>query len=76
MLVIVTLGLSACSSATKVETKYVEQVSPVCNVLKNPVNKHMRTIVKNGEKILGVGADAVIVTGTELSDVYVASCDK
>ena len=69
--------LTACGNATKeVQIKYIEQVSPVCSVLKRPINRHMNTIIDNGEKILGVGADEVIVTGTELSDVYVASCNK
>ena len=34
----------------------------------------MRSIIDNGEGIIGIGADEVIVTGTEVSDAYDKSC--
>ena len=39
------------------------------DVLDKPVDSHMRSVIANGEKIIGVGADEVVVTASELSDV-------
>ena len=72
------LLLTACGSVTKVETKVVKVPtdSVVCEVIEKPLTKHMKTIVKNGEKILGAGGDDVIVSGSELSDTFDGACSK
>lgn len=74
--ILIVMGLSlfsGCSNATE-QVVYTPQISVVCDVLKGPVNKHMTTIVSNGQAIIDVGASEVIVTGSELSDVYDKSC--
>lgn len=74
--ILIVMGLSlfsACSNATE-QVVYTRQISVVCDVLKGPVNKHMTSIVDNGEAIIGAGASEVVVTGSELSDVYDKSC--
>lgn len=52
----------------------VDRGEVVCDVLDKPVDRHMRSVIANGEKIIGIGADEVVVTASELSDVYKKSC--
>ena len=68
--------LTACASNTRTVTKevIVDRGSVVCDVLNKPVNRHMRSVIANGDKIISLGADEVIVTASELSDVYKKSC--
>ena len=56
------------------EVRTIDRTGVVCSVLKGHINKHMRSIIDNGEGIIGIGADEVIVTGTEVSDDYDKSC--
>ena len=72
----VTLLLTACASNTRIVTKevIVDRGSVVCDVLNKPVNRHMRSVIANGDKIISLGADEVVVTASELSDVYQESC--
>ena len=72
----VTLLLTACASNTRIVTKevIVDRGSVVCDVLNKPVNRHMRSVIANGDKIISLGADEVVVTASELSDVYKESC--
>lgn len=72
----VTLLLTACASNTRTVTKevIVDRGSVVCDVLDKPVNRHMRSVIANGDKIISLGADEVVVTASELSDVYQESC--
>ena len=72
----VTLLLTACASNTRTVTKevIVDRGEVVCDVLNKPVNRHMRSVIANGDKIIGVGGDEVVVTASELSDVYKKSC--
>lgn len=42
--------------------------------MKGPIDKHMRSLIDNGEAIIGVGGDEVLVTGSEVSDAYDKSC--
>ena len=72
----VTLLLTACASNTRTVTKevIVDRGSVVCDVLNKPVNRHMRSVIANGDKIISLGADEVVVTASELSDVYQESC--
>ena len=72
----VTLLLTACASNTRIVTKevIVDRGSVVCDVLNKPVNRHMRSVIANGDKIISLGADEVVVTASELSDVYKLSC--
>ena len=75
-IVMVTLLLTACASNTRTVTKevIVDRGSVVCDVLNKPVDRHMRSVIANGEKIINIGADEVVVTASELSDVYKKSC--
>ena len=68
--------LTACASNTRTVTKevIVDRGSVVCDVLNKPVNRHMRSVIANGDKIISLGADEVVVTASELSDVYQESC--
>ena len=68
--------LTACASNTRTVTKevIVDRGSVVCDVLDKPVNRHMRSVIANGDKIISLGADEVVVTASELSDVYRESC--
>ena len=75
-IVMVTLLLTACASNTRTVTKevIVDRGSVVCDVLDKPVNRHMRSVIANGDRIINIGADEVLVTASELSDVYKKSC--
>ena len=68
--------LTACASNTRTVTKevIVDRGSVVCDVLDKPVNRHMRSVIANGDRIINIGADEVLVTASELSDVYQESC--
>ena len=72
----VTLLLTACASNTRTVTKevIVDRGAVVCDVLDKPVDRHMRSVIANGDKIISLGADEVVVTASELSDVYQESC--
>ena len=68
--------VASCASNTRTVTKevIVDRGSVVCDVLNKPVNRHMRSVIANGDKIISLGADEVVVTASELSDVYQESC--
>ena len=70
------VSLTACASNTRTVTKevIVDRGSVVCDVLDKPVNRHMRSVIANGDRIINIGADEVVVTASELSDVYKKSC--
>ena len=52
----------------------VDRGEVICDVLNKPVDRHMRSVIANGDKIISLGADEVVVTASELSDVYQKSC--
>ena len=52
----------------------VDRGEVICDVLNKPVDRHMRSVIANGDKIISLGADEVVVTASELSDVYRESC--
>ena len=68
--------VASCGNNTKTVIKevIVDRGEVVCDVLDKPVNRHMRAVIANGDKIIGVGGDEVVVTASELSDVYKRSC--
>ena len=68
--------LTACGISTRTVTKevIVDRGEVVCDVLDKPVDRHMRAVIAKGDKIIGVGGDEVVVTASELSDVYKKSC--
>ena len=68
--------LVGCGSNTRTVTKeiIVDRGSVVCDVLGKPVNRHMRAVIANGDKIINLGGEEVVVTASELSDVYKKSC--
>ena len=68
--------VASCASNTRTVTKevIVDRGSVVCDVLNKPVNRHMRSVIANGDRIINIGADEVVVTASELSDVYKKSC--
>ena len=68
--------LTACASNTRTVTKevIVDRGEVICDVLNKPVDRHMRSVIANGGKIISLGADEVVVTASELSDVYKESC--
>ena len=78
-LLIFTLSIftvASCASNTRTVTKevIVDRGSVVCDVLNKPVNRHMRSVIANGDRIISLGADEVVVTASELSDVHKKSC--
>ena len=76
VLAISILTVASCSNNTRTVTKevIVDRGEVVCDVLDKPVDRHMRAVIANGDKIIGVGGDEVVVTASELSDVYKKSC--
>ena len=76
VLAISILTVASCTNNTRTVTKevIVDRGEVVCDVLDKPVDRHMRAVIANGDKIIGVGADEVVVTASELSDVYKKSC--
>ena len=76
VLAISILTVASCTNNTRTVTKevIVDRGEVVCDVLDKPVDRHMRAVIANGDKIIGVGADEVVVTASELSDVYRESC--
>ena len=78
-LLVITLSIftvASCSNNTRTVTKevIVDRGSVVCDVLGKPVNRHMRAVIANGDKIINIGGEEVVVTASELSDVYKKSC--
>ena len=75
-IVMVVSLLIGCSNNTRTVTKevIVDSGEVVCDVLNKPVDRHMRSVTANGDKIISLGADEVVVTASELSDVYKKSC--
>ena len=76
VLAISILTVASCTNNTRTVTKevIVDRGEVVCDVLDKPVDRHMRSVIANGDKIIGVGGDEVVVTASELSDVYKKSC--
>ena len=70
------LTVASCTSNTRTVTKevIVDRGSVVCDVLGKPVDRHMRAVIANGDKIINIGGEEVVVTASELSDVYKKSC--
>ena len=68
--------LVGCGSNTRTVTKevVVDRGEVVCDVLDKPVDRHMRSVIANGDKIINIGGEEVVVTASELSDVYKKSC--
>ena len=68
--------VASCGINTRTVTKevIVDRGEVICDVLNKPVDRHMRSVIANGDKIIGLGADEVVVTASELSDVYKESC--
>ena len=75
-LLVLTVGILAVAGCGNNVTKevIVDRGEVVCDVLNEPVDRHMRSVIANGEKIISLGADEVVVTASELSDVYKKSC--
>ena len=75
-IVMVVSLLIGCGSNTRTVTKevIVDRGAVVCDVLDKPVDRHMRAVIANGDRIISLGADEVVVTASELSDVYKKSC--
>ena len=76
VLTISILTVASCTNNTRTVTKeiIVDRGSVVCDVLGKPVNRHMRAVIANGDKIINIGGEEVVVTASELSDVYKKSC--
>ena len=68
--------VASCGNNTRTVIKevVVDRGEVVCDVLNKPVNRHMRSVIANGDRIINIGADEVVVTASELSDVYKKSC--
>ena len=78
-LLVLTLSIftvASCGISTRTVTKevIVDRGEVICDVLNKPVDRHMRSVIANGDKIISLGADEVVVTASELSDVYRKSC--
>ena len=76
VLAISILTVASCTNNTRTVTKevVVDRGEVVCDVLDKPVNRHMRAVIANGDKIINIGGEEVVVTASELSDVYKRSC--
>ena len=76
VLAISILTVASCTNNTRTVTKevIVDRGEVVCDVLGKPVDRHMRSVIANGDRIINIGADEVVVTASELSDVYKKSC--
>ena len=76
VLAISILTVASCTNNTRTVTKevIVDRGEVVCDVLDKPVDRHMRSVIANGDRIINIGADEVVVTASELSDVYKKSC--
>ena len=76
VLAISILTVASCTNNTRTVIKevIVDRGEVVCDVLNKPVDRHMRSVIANGDKIINIGADEVVVTASELSDVYKRSC--
>ena len=74
--VMVISPLISCGINTRTVTKevIVDRGEVVCDLLDKPVDRHMRSVVANGDRIISIGAEEVVVTASELSDVYIESC--
>ena len=70
------LAGASCGNNTRTVTKevIVDRGEVVCDVLDKPVDRHMRAVIANGDKIINIGGEEVVVTASELSDVYKRSC--
>ena len=69
-------AVASCGNNTRTVTKevIVDRGEVVCDVLDKPVDRHMRSVIANGDKIISIGGEEVVVTASELSDVYRESC--
>ena len=78
VLAISILTVASCTNNTRTVTKevIVDWGEVVCDILDKPVDRQMRAVIANGDNIIGVGGDEVVVTASELSDVYKRSCKK
>lgn len=65
------LLLTACAT----DSLPINENPAVCTSLEKPLNTHVDSLVDNGENILGVGADEVLVTGNILASAYDAACE-
>ena len=76
VLAISILTVASCTNNTRTVTKevIVDRGEVVCDVLDKPVDRHMRAVIANGGKIINIGGEEVVVTASELSDVYKKSC--
>ena len=76
VLAISILTVASCANNTRTVTKevIVDRGSVVCDVLNKPVDRHMRSVIANGDRIINIGGEEVVVTASELSDVYKKSC--
>ena len=76
VLAISILTVASCTNNTRTVTKevIVDRGEVVCDVLDKPVDRHMRAVIANGDKIINIGGEEVVVTASELSDVYKKSC--
>lgn len=63
--------LSACGPDTEVKSN---PIKAYCSVIREPLENHMDSLIDFGEVIIVVGADEVLVTGSELSDVFETAC--
>lgn len=70
------LTVASCGNNTRTVTKevIVDRGEVVCDVLDKPVDRHMRAVIANGDRIINIGGEEVVVTASELSDVYKKSC--
>ncbi len=73
---LIVMGLSLLTACAKPTVESVPQIDPVCEVLQRPLEDHMNSIIDYGRQLLEVEADEVIVTATEVSDVFRVACRK
>lgn len=66
------LLLSACAKPTE----ELARIDPVCSVLAAPLEGHMNSIIDFGTDLIKIGADEILVTATEVSDVYQTACNN
>lgn len=66
------LLLSSCDLANSILP--VANVSTACTTLKLPLNTHLNSVVGQGDAILSIDGDEVLVTAAELSAAFDGLC--
>lgn len=76
MVAVSVLALSACAGKELEIKKVFVDTNATCEILQEPLDSHMNSVIDNGEKMISAGADEVLVTAVDLTDTYKETCRK